>query len=147
MSVFHISRQILQRNALFSGKIYRAGKKFTRPLVVTVATNFKFGPKIAKSGQKWPKKAANDQKWPESLNSDIRNHLHSISASRHFEWSHDQFTTILCFRPKLAKMAERGPKWPKMAWMSVKWLKLIDLMFSIAQITDITQGNIKKNSQ
>ena len=33
--------QILQRNALLSGKIYTAGKKFTRPPVVTVATNFK----------------------------------------------------------------------------------------------------------
>ena len=30
--------QILEGNALFSGKIYTAGKNFTRPLVVT---NFK----------------------------------------------------------------------------------------------------------
>ena len=31
----------LQGTALFSGKIYTAGKKFTRPLVATVVTNFK----------------------------------------------------------------------------------------------------------
>ena len=43
MSKFHISSQILQGNALFSGKIYTGGKKFTRPPVVTVATNFKSG--------------------------------------------------------------------------------------------------------
>ena len=33
--------QIVQENALFSGKIYTAGNIFTRPPVVTVATNFK----------------------------------------------------------------------------------------------------------
>ena len=40
--------------------------------------NFEFGAKI---GQKWPTKAPDDQKWPECLKSDIRNHLHWISAS------------------------------------------------------------------
>ena len=43
MSKFHISTQILQGNALFSGKIYTAGIIFTRPPVATVATNFKSG--------------------------------------------------------------------------------------------------------
>ena len=33
------SRQIIQEIALFSGKIYTAGTNFTRPPVVTVATN------------------------------------------------------------------------------------------------------------
>ena len=41
MSKFHIYTQILQGNALFSGKIYTAGNVFTRRPVVTVATNFK----------------------------------------------------------------------------------------------------------
>ena len=41
MNKFHIHMQILQGNALFSGKIYTTGKKFTRPPVATVATNFK----------------------------------------------------------------------------------------------------------
>ena len=40
--------------------------------------NFEFKAKI---GQKWPRRAPNDQNWPESLKSDIRNHLHWISAS------------------------------------------------------------------
>ena len=43
MSEFHISSQNLQGIALFSEKIYTGGKKFTRPPVVTVATNFKSG--------------------------------------------------------------------------------------------------------
>ena len=41
MGKFHIYTQILQGNALFSGKIYTAGNIFTRPPVATVATNFK----------------------------------------------------------------------------------------------------------
>ena len=41
MSKLHTSTQILQGNALFSGKIYTAGNIFTRPPVVTVAKNFK----------------------------------------------------------------------------------------------------------
>ena len=36
----HLSK-ILKGNALFSGKIYTAAKKFTRPPVATVVTNFK----------------------------------------------------------------------------------------------------------
>ena len=43
MGKFHIYMQILQGNALFSGKIYTVGNIFTRPPVVTVATNFKSG--------------------------------------------------------------------------------------------------------
>ena len=39
MGKFHISTQILQGNALFSGKIYTVVNIFTRPPVVTVATN------------------------------------------------------------------------------------------------------------
>ena len=35
----------------------------------------------AKIGPKWPKRAPNDRNWPECLKSDIRNHLHWISAS------------------------------------------------------------------
>ena len=41
MGKFHIYMQILQGNVLFSGKFYTVGNIFTRPLVVTVATNFK----------------------------------------------------------------------------------------------------------
>ena len=41
MGKSHIHTQILQENALFSGKIYTVGNIFTRPLVMTVATNFK----------------------------------------------------------------------------------------------------------
>ena len=43
MGKFHIYLQILQGNALFSGKIYTVGNIFTRPPVVMVATNFKSG--------------------------------------------------------------------------------------------------------
>ena len=41
MGKFRIYTQILQGNALFSGKNYTVGNIFTRPPVVTVATNFK----------------------------------------------------------------------------------------------------------
>ena len=41
MGTFYNLTQILQGNALFTGKIYTAGKFFTRPPVATVATNFK----------------------------------------------------------------------------------------------------------
>ena len=41
MGKFHIYMQILQGNALFSGKFYTVGNIFTRPPVMTVATNFK----------------------------------------------------------------------------------------------------------
>ena len=37
----YISVQIRQRNALFSGEIYTAGKKFAQPPVAMVVTNFK----------------------------------------------------------------------------------------------------------
>ena len=38
---FHIATQILQKNALFSGKIYKTGENWRLP-VATVVTNFKF---------------------------------------------------------------------------------------------------------
>ena len=41
MGKFHIYTQSLKENALFSGKFYTVGNIFTRPPVVTVATNFK----------------------------------------------------------------------------------------------------------
>ena len=41
MGKFYILTQILQGNALFTGKIYTARKFFTRPPVATVVTNFK----------------------------------------------------------------------------------------------------------
>ena len=41
VSKFHISSQILQGNALLSGKNYTIENNFTRPHVATVATNFK----------------------------------------------------------------------------------------------------------
>ena len=43
MGKFYILTQILQGNALFTGKIYTARKFFTRPPVATVVTNFKSG--------------------------------------------------------------------------------------------------------
>ena len=46
MRKFHICTQILQGSVLFSGKIYTAGKYFTQPPVVTVATNFKSDSKV-----------------------------------------------------------------------------------------------------
>ena len=47
MSKFHISTQILQGNALFSGKNYTAKKNFTRPPVVTVEKNFKSASEVS----------------------------------------------------------------------------------------------------
>ena len=41
MGKSHVYTQNLQGNALFFGKIYTVGNIFTRPSVVTVATNFK----------------------------------------------------------------------------------------------------------
>ena len=41
MRKFQFFTQILQGNALFSGQIYTANTNFTRPPVMTVATNFK----------------------------------------------------------------------------------------------------------
>ena len=41
MGKFHIYAQILQGNALFSKKNYTVGNTFTRPPVLTAATNFK----------------------------------------------------------------------------------------------------------
>ena len=41
MGKFHIHTQIYWGNALFSGKNYTVGNSFTRPPVMTVATNFK----------------------------------------------------------------------------------------------------------
>ena len=41
LSKFHTSTQILHGSALFSGKIYTAGKVFTQSLFVTVVTNLK----------------------------------------------------------------------------------------------------------
>ena len=46
MGKFYILTQILQGNALFTGKIYTARKFFTRPPVVTVVTNYKSGPRL-----------------------------------------------------------------------------------------------------
>ena len=42
MGKFYILTQILQGNALFTGKIYTARKIFTRPPVATVVKNFKY---------------------------------------------------------------------------------------------------------
>ena len=36
----YVSAHIMQENALFSGKIYAAGKKFTHSLVMALTTNF-----------------------------------------------------------------------------------------------------------
>ena len=41
MSKFHISKQILQGNALFSAKNYTSEKNFIQPPVATAATSFK----------------------------------------------------------------------------------------------------------
>ena len=46
MGKFYILTQILQGNALFTGKIYTARKFFTRPPVATVVTNFKSGQSV-----------------------------------------------------------------------------------------------------
>ena len=77
----------------------------------------------AKIGQKWPKRAPNDRNWPECLKSDIRNHLHWISASLAIILSGHMTSSwqLLVWGHKWPKMAKKGPKWPKMAWMSEKW--------------------------
>ena len=77
-----------------------------------VCDSFEFGAKI---GQKWPKKAPNDQKWPEYLKSDIRNHLHWISASfAVFSSGHMTSLRQSCVLgqdwPKVARNGRTGPQ-------------------------------------
>ena len=59
----------MQKKALFSWKIYTAGKNFTRPPVATVATNFKSARHNHQQGTKWagkalPKMTKNAYFWP-----------------------------------------------------------------------------------
>ena len=77
----------------------------------------------AKIGPKWPKRAPNDRNWPECLKSDIRNHLHWISASLAVILS-GHMTSLQQFwiwGQNWTKMAEKGSKWPKKGLKVWKW--------------------------
>ena len=68
---------------------------------------------MAEKVPKWPKLSWKSEKWypkPSPLDFCV---FCSI-----FEWSHEQFTTILCLRPRLAKS---GQKWPKRAPNDRNW--------------------------
>ena len=62
-------------------------------------------PKMAEKGPKWPKMAWMSEKWHPKPSP-----LDFCFSCGHFEWSHDQFTTILSLRPKLAKNGRKGPQ-------------------------------------
>ena len=65
-------------------------------------------PKKAEKGPKRPKIAWMSEKWhPKS------SPLVFCFSCNHFEWSHDQFTTILSFGPKLAKNGRKRPQMTK----------------------------------
>ena len=78
------------------------------------------GPKLAKSGQKWPKKAQNDRTWSEYLKSDIRNHLHWISASLAIILS-GHMTSLRQVWVWGQNWLKNGQKWPKKAPNGQKW--------------------------
>ena len=67
-------------------------------------------PKMAEKGPKWPKMAWMSEKWHPKPSP-----LDFCFSCGHFEWSHDQFTTILSFWAKI------GQKWPKKASNDQKW--------------------------
>ena len=71
MCIYCSRVQIMGEIVLFSRKIYTAGKNFTRPPVVTVATNIKSDPTLSfmRSEQKI-------KKMPSNLNSPDQNILH-----------------------------------------------------------------------
>ena len=77
-----------------------------------------FGQKLCYFGAHWSHFwPQNDTKWPEMTWTHWNCHLKPSSVDfclscGHFEWSHDQFTTILSLGPKLAKSSQ---KWPKKA--------------------------------
>ena len=77
----------------------------------------------AKIGQKWPEMAEKGPKWPKLAWMSKKWHpkpspLDFCFSCGLFEWSHDQFTTILCFRPRLAKS---GQKWLNRAPNDRNW--------------------------
>ena len=78
------------------------------------------GPKLAKSGQKRPKKAQNDRTWSEYLKSDIRNHLHWISASLAIILS-GHMTSLRQVWVWGQNWLKNGQKWPKKAPNGKKW--------------------------
>ena len=78
------------------------------------------GPKLAKSGQKWPKKAQNDRTWSEYLKSDIRNHLHWISASLAIILS-GHMTSLRQVWVWGQNWLKNGQKWPKKAPNDQNW--------------------------
>ena len=82
-----------------------------------VYDNFDFGAKI---GQKWPKKAQNDRTWSEYLKSDIRNHLHWISASLAIILS-GHMTSLRQVWVWGQNWLKNGQKWPKKAPNGQKW--------------------------
>ena len=70
-------------------------------------------PKMAEKGPKWQKMVWISDKWHSKPSpSDF------CSSCDCFEWSYDQFMTILTLGPKLAKS---GQKWPKKAPNDRKW--------------------------
>ena len=77
-------------------------------------------PVYDKSGQKWPKKAQNDRTWSEYLKSDIRNHLHWISASLAIILS-GHMTSLRQVWVWGQNWLKNGQKWPKKAPNGKKW--------------------------
>ena len=71
-------------------------------------------------GPRWPKMACTSGKWhPKPSPSEF------CSSCNRFEWSHDQFTTILSLgknRPKMAKVAYSDQKWPEYLKNDWNWL-------------------------
>ena len=85
-----------------------------------LTTSLSFGPKLAKSGQKWPKRSLNDQNWPESLKNDIRNI--SIIGFLLLLRSFWVVTWLVCDSFEFgAKISQNGQNWPKKAPNDRKW--------------------------
>ena len=85
------------------------------------------------SGQKWSKMARKVLKWPKLAWKSEKWHpkpspLDFCSSCGHFEWSHDQFTTFLSLRPKVAK---NGPKRPQMTDIGLNVWKVTSETLSI----------------
>ena len=114
-----------------------------------VYDNFEFGAKI---GQKWSKMAQNTENGLDVWKNNIRNNLHQISArlaivlSGHMT-SIQQFWVWGINRPKVAKMAEKGPKWLKMT--EIDWFDVVtalaDQFWVPVQIPSSSEAGLAKN--
>ena len=91
-------------------------------------------PKMAEKGPKWPKMAWMSEKWHPKPSP-----LDFCFSCGHFEWSHDQFTTILSVRPKLAK---NGRKVPQMTEIGLKSVIRNHLDWISASLAVILSGHM-----